>query len=653
MRSLLINILFCALPLSSVTAQIKPLDINARKYVYLRYRQATDGVFDTIWKWRSDNIASQRYNYLDIEGEIRIDFDQQNLINNKDFEGTLSLEAELSGASGNRKIEVNPFSEIGIERTPIGIKSEPPSQISKKLINMLLELYEAPKYFDEMDVSKKYLKNMGHKAAMDQMINELSAALNSPDRDLTRLKRKIRQMYDYSTNFYITNSTLYTDAFNALDLVTFEEAVDRIIRDYNSDNTYGRDLFVKASKEALEYINSKTEVVDAYLNSFNRSGSDAVKAYLHLLNKDSIGYSNLMKSVKKAQELKLIDLTRYKDNDAQLDTILYRKAPLIIESITKLYDLSRFQGSQLEKIIDEYVKGDTISASSYEGKERKRLFRKQKIYENFEEIEGKLTAQAGKLIYRKLIPATIDIAKSGAKVGEVLNIYLIYINENSTLKSSPRMPIGKFYIRETGWKFEITDMFALIKRQHERDVDRANLSPTNFKGSGGAVLMWTYQKKDKGMEIIRPRQKSAANSQVTPKTPSAEEGSKLQNGTEPKESVVDAPQTGNSRNNKNELRISDDSQFPKTRRKNKIGNFLQPSIGLNVSYLDFSTDKDVEIGTGLQIGLFRNKIFFGYGVNLHMISPQNQAPTYIYLGFSFAKLQDLFKSANYIVSVPD
>ncbi|MNT17793.1 hypothetical protein D3C72_1529680 [compost metagenome] len=203
------------------------------------------------------------------------------------------------------------------------------------------------------------------------------------------------------------------------------------------------------------------------------------------------------------------------------------------------------------------------------------------------------------MIYKKLVYATIDLGKSGAKNGEVLNVYVTWIldSKKDSLANSPRLPIGKYYLRETGWKTEVSDMFALIKRVKESSVNQTNVSPTNFKGSGGAVLMWTFNKADKGLKITEKR-----NEQYSVK------------------------------------------------RKNRFINFLEPSIGLNVSYLDFSTEKDVEIGTGLQLGLFKNKIFFGYGVNLHMISPQNQAPTYYYVGFSFAKLSDLFKSSNNVTS---
>jgi|GEM_PF-4535727 len=60
---------------------------------------------------------------------------------------------------------------------------------------------------------------------------------------------------------------------------------------------------------------------------------------------------------------------------------------------------------------------------------------------------------------------------------------------------------------------------------------------------------------------------------------------------------------------------------------------LEPSLGLNISYIDFYRNKDVEIGTGLIAGLFRNKIFVNYGYNLNA---ERKNAIYWGLGFSFA-----------------
>lgn len=71
--------------------------------------------------------------------------------------------------------------------------------------------------------------------------------------------------------------------------------------------------------------------------------------------------------------------------------------------------------------------------------------------------------------------------------------------------------------------------------------------------------------------------------------------------------------------------------------KERSGAFLErlsPSLGLNVSYLDFDTSKDVEIGAGLIAGFFRNRVFFTWGFNLN-VPDKSQ---YIGLGFSFAEI---------------
>ena len=69
--------------------------------------------------------------------------------------------------------------------------------------------------------------------------------------------------------------------------------------------------------------------------------------------------------------------------------------------------------------------------------------------------------------------------------------------------------------------------------------------------------------------------------------------------------------------------------------KGKFFKGLEPSVGINISYLDFFTNKDMELGAGIVLGFFRNRFFFVGGYNLHA---QNQSPFYMGLGFSFINL---------------
>jgi hypothetical protein len=63
-------------------------------------------------------------------------------------------------------------------------------------------------------------------------------------------------------------------------------------------------------------------------------------------------------------------------------------------------------------------------------------------------------------------------------------------------------------------------------------------------------------------------------------------------------------------------------------------NSIEPSLGLNISYLDFDTSKDLELGVGVVIGLFRNLFFVTYGRNLNV----KVDPRYFSIGFSFTDL---------------
>jgi hypothetical protein len=63
--------------------------------------------------------------------------------------------------------------------------------------------------------------------------------------------------------------------------------------------------------------------------------------------------------------------------------------------------------------------------------------------------------------------------------------------------------------------------------------------------------------------------------------------------------------------------------------------WFEPSFGLNISYVDFSKQRDIEVGVGGVVGLFRNKVFFSSGINLNTPNKHN---SYFAIGFSFTSL---------------
>ena len=69
--------------------------------------------------------------------------------------------------------------------------------------------------------------------------------------------------------------------------------------------------------------------------------------------------------------------------------------------------------------------------------------------------------------------------------------------------------------------------------------------------------------------------------------------------------------------------------------ESRLWRVFGPSWGVNVSYLDFDTSKEIEIGAGLVAGLFDNQVHFGCGWNLNVKSDRS----YCFVGFSFAAIE--------------
>jgi hypothetical protein len=619
MRSIFLSIIpmicasFCFSQNSGQNSEIK---IDPRQYVTVLYKKTqTQGRLDTIWNWESRrNVPNQKINLIDIEGEIKVDFFKQGLVKNKEFEGTVSLEAEISGVNGTRKIEVNPYSEIGVQRIPIGIKSEPPYEITKKLLNMISELKNVASAnefnslysgFSKQDILRR-AEIIGKKREIDSLIKSPLTTID----DIIPNGIFLRKLCKNEFNLYFSDAIdqypkkMDSVLINSKSKKEFQSNIDEMVRLYQEVFSEERDVFIVRFRKALTSAIGKIDIVVSYLNSFESSGEDAMKALLRLINKDLVNYSSLKTSILNSRtELNKISIENLSQDS--LAILLLNKKEEITDATSKLLEYTRFKGSVLAKEIDKIASRDALAFQksdtfSFAQERLEEDFRFSIIEKYLQELSEVLSIKAGEIVYKKLVFATIDLSKSGAKNGEVLNVYLTWIldSKRDSLANSPRLPIGKYYLRETGWRTEIADMFALIKRVNEENVDQSTVSPSNFKGSGGAVLMWTFNKQDRGL-IIRDN----GNSEFTIK------------------------------------------------KKNRFVNFLEPSFGLNVSYLDFSTEKDVEIGTGLQIGLFKNKLFFGYGVNLHMLSPKKQSPNYFYIGFSFAKISDLFRSSNNLTSV--
>jgi len=600
------------------------IEIDPRQYVALVYNKyRAREIYDTIWNWeKRKNVPAQKRFTLDNAGQIKILFDKEGLIKNTQFFGNISVEAEISGSSGTRQIEVNPYYEVGQARQAIGINSESPSELSNKLLSMLLELSDVRDLTANLKLYGWYTMQ-GRKALQNygSLIDKLSDSLNSMTPPiLVKWQKQLVSAYRdvFRTLGDYHNSDSLIKVIKTSTVSNFSDVLSSIKEeDYNNMVQTWKGNFVKYYREAAIYLQQKIPLIQTYLKSFDDGGTDELQAYLSLAGTDLIKYQDITSRLKSDKDT-LMKLTptilNQNDLNSPVDSVLIIYTEPILNAINSLSNLFNFRGSEIQAILVNYAKQtavinnynkDSLNSLVENGYSRESLrnLLLNIINDNRDTLSSLIAEKAGRLIYRKLILASIDLAKSGAAEGESISLYITWsIGKKDSVVKPPRLELGKYNIAPGGWVVQISDIFSLVNRINPGgSIDQSHESPSVFKGAGGAALMWSYQKEDKGLNITR------------------------------------------SINGK-------DTSYSAS-RKNVLMNFLQPSFGINVSYLDFNTTKDVEVGVGLQMGLFGNKVYFGYGMDLTLSAPKD-APYYFFLGFSFAKLSDLFKGANKISSSP-
>ena len=191
-------------------------------------------------------------------------------------------------------------------------------------------------------------------------------------------------------------------------------------------------------------------------------------------------------------------------------------------------------------------------------------------------------------IYRNLVPGRISLSREGAKRGDVLRIYLRFLpihRPPGDDKERPvRFTLAELRIEEFGWHRSVIDSFLLVKR-----VDESKAS------TGGASSSEGSQDDSEPANTISPSNfKGAAGASLI-----------WRNRKRPEE-------------------------------KGWFSRLFDVSIGINVSYLDFDTGKDIEIGAGPVFGFADDQIVLTAGWNLNAENKR----FYWALGFSFAKLKE-------------
>ncbi len=325
-----------------------------------------------------------------------------------------------------------------------------------------------------------------------------------------------------------------------------------------------------------DHLNHSIEFIDF----FNNSSADTKSAFLTLLGETEIRFNYYTTYFKKIAEkfkvLKEIDVVLFKN---ELDNLA-----------NELRDVTNIKGGMLEVILDGlgyntnfYKKGVDESLKSSD------RFDNEENYLQFntavlDTLYNRMAERAAAAIFKKLVTGKIDLNKSDASEGEILKLSVMWYNldgkdDKNNFKPHELLTVN-FKITDSGWKLKPSDSALLINRLNE-DFVRTDypLSPSRFKPTGGVSLLFTYQNDHRYFT---------------------------------------------RRNNK--FKHSWVSKFFKQ---------LEPSFGVNISYLDFDTTKNLEIGVGFVMGFLRNQLFASVGYNLAV---EREQPVYFGFGFSFANL---------------
>jgi len=159
----------------------------------------------------------------------------------------------------------------------------------------------------------------------------------------------------------------------------------------------------------------------------------------------------------------------------------------------------------------------------------------------------------------------------------------------------------------------LPDTIVIIPDTKTADGDRLVITVTNYHGISPKSAKWELELSDIGLYM-----KQEATLLLVKRLGNAEEDKDLENNFKP------APGS---------------SFLLKWKSRNKLWNFIDPAIGVNGSFLDFRSDKDLEVGVGIVFSLFNGLLQFNYGWNLHVKDHRQ----YWSIGLGFLDITDKIK----------
>lgn len=623
-------------------------------------------------------IPYQKYSVIDNKAVLRIVFDKTQLARNENFKGSIGIQASLYDGPGDgegkagdaREIEINPYSVIGEARRSIGLLNRPAGELADNLIVLLIEANNISNKASELSGRSTSSLQPGQA----ENLNFYKSSLESIQRilekhDTSRTIADTTQVIELingictrsdaqsyltvidNSNFanYCYGSTLFDDNSEP----RLRSTIESLITNINSSLLAAGQQRSNQRIKAPQLVEFKEELapITTYLNYFNAEIGNTRDAFLNLIGKDKIAFDNL--NTRFQESINRLDTNLVSLQTAQLspsgrDTLndqikaSIAKIGRILEGFTdiqgspisfairKLKDTHN--GGQLNDVVDDpdIYEYDRSAEKTLLLKVLGAIFRDNEMRRQLREY---ISEKAGEILYQDLVFGTIDLDLADANDGDMLYIRLYWDKEaveakdqaitnatkaeatsTTTTTDKPSSPqrdgvalyVAKFQLLERGWKQEVTPNVLLINRFNENLLPNGYPGSTsNFKPTGGTSLNWG-----------------------------------LRNDFRTKKRIKFDP-------------ITNLPRFDRQGRLkyNKLGVFaqrtfkwLEPSFGVNFSYLDFNLNETFEIGVGPSIGLFQNAISLTTGWNLMEL---DQQPLYFGIGANILQLAAVPRKDRY------
>jgi hypothetical protein len=573
-------------------------------------------------KAQSEFFTFQKHFVIAENSLLEIYFNQDSLAKNINFYGGISLMATV----GERKIEVNPYYVIGENQETYGVKSKPIKEIADYFLRLMIE---------SSKVNENYLAFNKTYNEIKVDYKEVSKSINEATSILQQSQGQRRPADFVYPNFYFSDlRRVFDDILNSLnesniykiqlsnfiarpESFTYEQIQKTLKECSNNLGPYNvnidRATETRSQLNKLLYENDQNNAKENAENLYKLFYNSAlrVQQLIGAINKGDINASD--KTLKSFLNLTLLTLSDFNTINADLNLSLSKiKDYPNLQDIVSANKQLLVELTNINSSIAELTKGGIELTEILKKRDYNDKFKKNSnenlLYDNpddYKLVRNELAEKAGREIFRDLIMGTIDIGRSDIRNGDLLEISVVWDSKNNAndfnnsnldaknLVQKNRLPLAKFLIKKTGWHLDVSESALLIHRIDEEKLRSGYpLSPSNFKPTAGASLLWSYYNPYRTERLKK---------------------------------------TGKYKGQYKEYGFL------------KFLHWLEPSFGINVSYLDFRTDRDFEFGAGPVMGLFQNRIFLTTGYNF---SVNGESPFYMGIGFSFSNIYKRINKAD-------